>query len=482
MVPPRALPLGRSFFTRGALLLTLATATAWAVPPASTPAASPAKPTPAVTTATVTPYPRLPELTVASDYQLTQDGRDVPIYEVAAGRFALLRATGPITLNLSRIGGRPLSSATLRPTLATTPLRLKSGTVTFRLSGPGSAALELDGDQEKPLFLFVNPPETPPAPSAVTYFFGPGQVHVLPEGKLRLRDGESAYIAGGALVQGVIEAKGTRSTPVKNIRIYGQGVVDPGEPGQPLTLINVQNAQVEGLTLLNSKAWSVRLFDVSKVRLSGLRIFATGPFSDGLDIMGASDVTVRDCFIHSQDDCVAIKGTKYNFGGNVERVSLENLVIWKALSGNGIEIGYETGVDYIRDITVRNIAILHVGRREKTFRRAALSIHNSGHAEVSNVLYEDITIEQASENLIYLGIAKSAFAQRQKPGVIRNVTYRRVRYLNGPTVPSVFDGADAPANIHGITFTDCSYLGNPIKTPESFGLKFGKQTPSPTFR
>jgi hypothetical protein len=427
-----------------------------------------------------TPYPTLPGVPVAAHFQLRMNGQSVPVYEAPAGYFAVLRATGPVDLTLTRVG-TPITQAVLRPLPRNPVPAVRAGVVSLRLAGPGASAIELNGNQEKPIFFFVKPPEVAPAPSTVTHYFAPGKVYNLPNGKLLLKSGESVYIAGGAVVRGSIESKGTRAAPVKGVHIFGQGLLQPTEKGQPLSLLNTTDARVEGITVLNTREWTFRIFESSHVLVSGVQIFATGKYSDGLDIMGSSDVQVRDSFFHSHDDCIAIKGAKWKYSGNVERVTLENLTIWKAVAGNGIEIGYETDVDLIRDITVRHVAIMHVGRKDFPYRRAALSMHHCGHAVISNVLYEDITIEQASENLIHLWVGRSQFAKGESLGSIRDVTFRRVRYIDGRPVPSVIDSAEAPGSISGIKFEDCEVLGRKLTSPADLDLQT-LAAPVPTFR
>ena len=428
----------------------------------------------------VTPYPRLPGLPTVSAYRLGLNGQEVPVYEHPAGRFAILRANAKLGLTLERLG-TPVVSAVLRPMACVSQPKVAAGRVQFQLPGPGTYALELDGEQLQPLFLFVKPPESIPDPASVTYFFAPGKVHELPGGVLTLKDGESAYIAGGAVVQGSINVgvqkdaegygRGARvpvKAAAKDIRITGQGVISPSEKGMPLAVFNAERVHLEGLTVLNTNQWTVRLFNVSKSTLSGLHVFATGKYSDGLDLLGCTDILVRDSFFRSEDDCVAIKGQKFDVvGGNVERIALENLVIWHGLSGNGIEIGWELGVEHVKDITVRHCNIMHSDCRPKAFKRAALSIHNSGGAAVSNILYEDINIEQARESLVHLWVGKSDFNKGStKIGSITGVTYRRLRYLDGPPLPITIDSQEAPGNIKNITFEDCTILGKQLTTPK----------------
>ena len=453
---------------------------AWAGEVAALPPATPATTT--TSTPLLTPYPPLQGIKVVTDYLLTDDGHPLPIYQVTAGRFAILRAGGRVQLSLQTKGAAPITAAVLRPLLRYTQPTVNPGTISFEISGPGVAALEINGDTERPIFLLVNPPETLPEPSSVTHYFGPGKLYTLPDGKISLKDGESVYIAGGAVVHGSIIAQGSRDKPLHGIRIAGQGLIDPGEAGQPLALMHVQNARIEGLTLLNTRAWTLRLFESAHLQLSGLRILAQGRYSDAIDILGSTDVEVRDSFLHSGDDCVAIKGAKYGFSGNVERVTLENLIVWKGELGNGIGIGYETETDAIRDITVRNVAIIHCDRKEKPYNRAALAIHNGGKAVVSRVLYEDITIEQARENLINLQVALSTRAEGSgKTGAIHDITFRRVRYIDGPAVPSVIDSKQAPGSITDIRFEDCEILGRKLTRPEVLDLKL-IDAPAPSLR
>jgi len=428
----------------------------------------------------VTPYPPLPGMTVNSDYRLECNGVDIPVYQHQAGSFAILRATGAVELTLER-QSHPVSSAVLRPIERNTAPTVQAGKVSLRVTGPGIDALVLDADTAKPIFLFINPPETLPNQASVTHFFAPGKVYDLPEGQLVLKSGESVYIAGGAVVRGSIMARGKRGEPIKNIRISGQGLVDPIKKGQPLALMNVTNAEVEGLIFLNTHDWSVRLFEVSSVKLKGIHVLSAGKFSDGLDILGSKDVQVADSFFHSEDDCVTIKGEKFGFSGNVERITLDNVVVWKCLSGNGFEIGWELGVDYIKDITIRNSSVMFAGTKEKPFKRAAISMHNSGGAKVSHVLYDNITIEQASENLIHFWVGTSPFSKgNSKIGTIQEVTFRRVRYVDGAPLPSIFDSSAAPGNITKITFEGCSILGKPVKKLNDLNLELRK-TATPAF-
>lgn len=431
------------------------------------------------------PYPRLPGMPIVTDHRLTQADRDIPIYTHPAGCFSILRITAPVGLTMER-PGKPIQAAVLRPSACVTAPRIEAGRVHFQVPGPGTYALELDGDQIHPFFLFVKPPEPVPDPGSVTYFFGPGQVHELPGGTLTLASGQSVHIAGGAVVKGSIQVGAPKDVEghrqgltkpaqaaTRDVRITGQGVLAPGDKGMPLAIFHGDGIHLEGLTVLNTQQWTVRLFNVARSTVSGLHVFSTGKYSDGIDLMGCTDVQVRDSFFRSEDDCVAIKGRKFDvIGGNVERITLDNLVIWHGSAGNGIEIGWELGVDHIKDITIRHCRIMHSDCKTTPFKRAALSIHNSGGAAVSGILYEDIDIEQAREGLVHLWVGNSSFSKgATRIGSIADVTFRRLRHLDGPAVPITIDSSQSAGSIRNVIFEDCRILGKRVAAIDDLGLK-----------
>lgn len=64
-------------------------------------------------------------------------------------------------------------------------------------------------------------------------------------------------------------------------------------------------------------------------------------------------------------------------------------MIWTDLA-QSLEIGYETVGEVMEDIKFKNITVLH------NFHKPVLSIHNSNNANVKNVTYENITVDDAS--------------------------------------------------------------------------------------
>src|SRR5262249_37752721 len=95
---------------------------------------------------------------------------------------------------------------------------IQGDTATFTTDRPFDISFEPTG-QDSPLLLFSNGIEqaapTPSDPGVV--YVGPG---VHDAGLIKLTEGQTLYVAGGAVVKGGVDASGD------NIRIMGRGVID----------------------------------------------------------------------------------------------------------------------------------------------------------------------------------------------------------------------------------------------------------------
>jgi hypothetical protein len=165
-------------------------------------------------------------------------------------------------------------------------------------------------------------------------------------------------------------------------------------------------------------------------------------------------------------------------------------VFWNAAWGNGIEIGFELHSDFVRNITFKNIDIIHVESG------AVISIHNSDRGTVTDVLYEDIRVEDAYQKLFDLGIFRSKYCTDgsndpdeinalQYPGVwdgallvpddkreyhaqfrghIKNITFRNIQIVDGLFPFSVFVGYDSNHLVENITIENLTVHGKRIKS------------------
>ena len=366
----------------------------------------------------------------------------------------------------------PATAATIHPQSKQISAALEGGAVRFTLSQAEKLSIAISGS--KALYLFANPPETnPPAPgdpSVVT--FPAGQVSESPT--LALEDGQTLYLPGGAVLKSRIHIKGK-----SGIRICGHGVFDGSfysretDGHVPSIIIErCTDVLVEDITMIRPQGWMLLLAACKGATVRNLKEIGEVVCSDGIDVVGSSDVLIEDCFLHNNDDCVVIKALflrdkSISESGIDARENVENVLVrrctfanWHA--GNAMEIGHELTVDSIRNITFADIDVLHVHGTGAVF-----SLHNNDRALVENVLFENIRIEHCYDRLIDFRISKSRYSSDAERGRIRGVVLRDIRWTRTPfnlgyTI-SLIGGWDAGHTIEDVAIENFVIDGVPVR-------------------
>lgn len=112
-----------------------------------------------------------------------------------------------------------------------------------------------------------------------------------------------------------------------HLRITGPGTIDgkgdaywaaktPGGRPRLCVIRDSSDVVVSGVRFLRSPSWNLHLYNCRDATVENCRfeILDTdkGPSTDGTDIDSCRNVTVRDCFYSVNDDCVCIKGNRYD--------------------------------------------------------------------------------------------------------------------------------------------------------------------------
>lgn len=127
-----------------------------------------------------------------------------------------------------------------------------------------------------------------------------------------------------------------------------------------------RDVRITGLALQDSGFWNLHLYRCRDVTIEDLRITIPsavnglrGPSTDGIDIDSSQRVTVRRCYISTNDDNIALKGSKGPLADKddtsppVEDITVEDTEVGE---GNGlITCGSEATL--VRRVTVRNCTI-----------------------------------------------------------------------------------------------------------------------------
>jgi len=397
----------------------------------------------------------------SSEFSVRINGCPVEVLFTGVADFVIC-ALGPEDLpaTVEVTSSRPVASARVRPLTKKIETTLADGSVRFLLAGPEKLSVEIEGC--KALYLFANPPEiNPPAPGdpgVVT--FSAGRIHEVPV--LTMTEGHTLYLPGGAVLKGRIHIKGRAG-----IRICGHGVFDgsfydreAGEAFPSIILERCPDVVVEEITMVRPQGWMIMLAACAGATVRNVKQIGEVVCSDGVDVVGSSNVLIEDSFFHNNDDCVVVKAhffgekrdsasLKVNARENVENVMVRRCTLanWKA--GNAMEIGHELSVDRIRDITFTDIDILHVHGDGAVF-----SIHNCDRALVENIRFENIRIDHCYAKLIDFRIFRSRYSTDAERGQIRGVVLRDIQWTRTPfnagyTV-SVIGGSDAAHTVEDV--------------------------------
>ncbi|MBC8079023.1 MAG: hypothetical protein H7X86_01670 [Gorillibacterium sp.] len=337
----------------------------------------------------------------------------------------------------------------------------------FEVTAPLKMSIEFDNDIRKPLFLLINPVESSAIPDrndpAVRYYAA-GQVYH--EGKIELRSNETIYIEEGAIVYGVIESENS-----DNITIRGRGILNgstwsrEGEMREQrfIRLTNCWNVRIEGITLVDGPCWHLVPVGCANVRIDNLNIITFVGGGDGIDIVGCQDVVVRNCFIRSKDDCVAIK--TYNgseaSSRNVRNILITGCVFWNAEWGNAFEIGYETTCEEITNIWLEDTDIIRC-EFEGYQSGGTFTIHNGDRALIHDVCYENIRVEDSREKLIDIKVLHAQYSHDEHRGQVRDIYFKDIHVVDGPFPVSIIRGFDGEHMIDNVTVENLTVYGKKI--------------------
>ena len=421
-------------------------------------------------------WPAPQGVTGSADTKVFVEGEAVFVYETAVNNerafteypqldqtpVALFDFEGTVNVKIHRQG---IQSAIVRPLSSGIEAKVADGVVSFTLSEPAKLTIEFDGQTRRALHLFAGAPQAkiPSPDDENVIYFGPG-IHELP--LVRVRSGQSVYLAGGAVLRSKIVAD-----KCQDIRIYGRGIIDGSTYDRwtqrmvPISFNLCKGIVIEGITILDPAGWTVNTFACSDVAIRDVKIISARPNSDGFTAQSCQNYVAEDCFVRSWDDSLVVK----NYGDGISHdIEFRNMILWTDLA-QSCEIGYETRGPEIYNVTFENITVLH------NFHKPVMSIHNSDHAYVHNILYRNIVIEDAqmgegdatSDNfLIDLTIAPSVFTQSKERGRISDIRFENITVLNGKFPPSRFMGFDAEHAINGVEIENLTILGQRILTPE----------------
>lgn len=419
----------------------------------------------------VVTYTYSPDCPFSSVMRIRVNGQPVLAYQTGVAAFACVSFEGRIEVEVE--SNQPVTEAIIRPLSRGVKLEVEGCLVRFFIERPMNLSLEIDGGQ--PLYFFGNPLEqaAPKPGEPGVHYFETGKIHDV--GVMQLKDNETLYIEGGAVVRGCI-----RSQNARNVRIAGRGVLDGKahgwEGGRPQAVMfdHCERIRVEDIVMINPASWMLVLGACRHVAVKNLKQIGEVVCSDGIDICGSSEVHVQGCFLRNNDDCVVVKAlASYASGadwcGNVENVLVEECVLLNDPNGNAMEIGFELRADRVNNITFRDCDVIHVHGRGAVF-----SIHNGDRALVSNILYENIRVEHHWDKLFDFRVLASKYNMDAERGQIRHVRLKNIDVaisIHNPGITvSLISGHDAQHTVEDVVFENVRLNGKKVTSQDDINL------------
>lgn len=276
--------------------------------------------------------------------------------------------------------------------------------VSFEINEPGDYVIEFRGNRM--LHLFVHPyVENVPYNESNSIYFGPG-IHNkdndprLANSTLNLSSNKTVYLAEGAFVEAAFV-----STNSSNVKILGPGFVDGSVFDRnankntrliPFDFTDCSDFLFESFAVLDPAGWCFNLYFCHDFELRGVKVISSRSNGDGISLQSCRNALIDGCFVRTYDDSIVVKNyprwSNRSIEGATENIEVKNCLIWTDLA-QSMEIGYEAVGATMRDIR------FHDNRVLAAYHKAVISIHNANNANIRDVRFENIVIENLQTGL-----------------------------------------------------------------------------------
>ncbi len=353
-----------------------------------------------------------------------------------------------------------IDSVRIRPLSYNISHKIKGNTITFSLTKPTDISVEVNGDIFHNLHVFANGLETnKPSPNDTNVvYLNPG-IHKIDS--LYMKSGKSLYLAGGAVLMGKVVCN-----KVKNVRIFGRGILYHGQRGIEIT--HSSNISVEDLIIINPIHYTVFGGQSTNLKIKNIRSFSSKSWSDGIDLMSCSDVLIDKVFMRNSDDCIALYCHRWDYYGDCKNITVQNSTLWADVA-HPINIGThgnpEPGKsETIENLTFRNIDILNHDEPQINYQ-GCMAINVSDENMARNIRFEDIRVEDFEQgqlfNLRVTFNKKYALA----PGRgIENVLFKNINYTGKHANTSIVEGYAPERCVKNIVFENLVLNGKEISS------------------
>ena len=272
--------------------------------------------------------------------------------------------------------------------------------VTFKINKTGQYTVEFSSDRT--LHLFVNSFDDMKITPQTNWIVFKNGVHthqndsrINSNNVVELQSNSVVYIAPNAAVNAKFLANNKT-----NIKIFGGGYIDgqnfirnanTGQATVPIEFNHCSNITLKTFSIIDPAAWVFNIFYCSDSLIDNCKVISSRSNGDGISLQSCRKIVVQNCFIRSWDDSLVVKNYKdWSNGamGYTDTVHFKNCLLWTDLA-QSMEIGFETVGEHMENIFFEDITVLH------NYHKPIFSIHNGNQANIKNVQYKNIVVEDA---------------------------------------------------------------------------------------
>lgn len=357
----------------------------------------------------------------------------------------------------------------IRPFARKIAYRQERNAIFFTLDKPEYLSVEFNGDRLHNLHLFANPLETETYKDGDknVMYFGPG-VHKpsdLPNNTFTIPSNTIVYLAPGSVIQGRLLVNNA-----ENVKIIGHGILD--HPFRGVEVTDSKNVLIDGLTVVNPQHYTIFGGNAKGLTIRNLKSFSCKPWSDGIDLMCCSDVTIDNIFMRNSDDCIAMYAHRWDYYGGTHRANVTNAVLWADVA-HPINIGGHGNPgdpvgEIVEDLHFKDIDILEQDEDDKDYQ-GCMALDCGDKNLVRNISFENIRVEDIQEGrLFHLRVRFNQKYDKQPGRGIENVIFKNISYTGVGENPSLIEGRDKDRMIKNVTFENVMLNGQKMKDISGF--------------
>jgi polygalacturonase len=341
-----------------------------------------------------------------------------------------------------------INSVRIRPTSYGIAYTESGYSISFFLDQPRNVSVEFNDDIYHNLFLYANAPEVNPPKDgdAGVIYYGPGLHNA---GNITLGTGQTIYLAGGAVVNGIISGNN-----ITNSTIRGHGILQNGR----ILINNSNHITIEGIIIINSPGWTIVPSQVDSSLIQNVKIINQGVSTDGTDASGCNGLTFDNIFYRIPDDCISIKCN--NVTRPNKNIIIKNSTFWSD-AAHCILFGPEGNGTSTSGVEITNCDFLECKYPTSDFW-GVIGITNGGSQTIRDITIEDSRVEDIScSNLVSFRIEADQWSPTPG-GPIKNIVFRNITFNGSNANANYIKGYDDTRSVDSVTFDNLQINGQHI--------------------